>query len=95
MRTYAPRAVVRGDVLLFTATRGRLAGDDAVAAWSRYVDGEIHNYDVDCEHRDMGRLMPMARIGPLVAAHLSAADAATAAEHASRAPSVELAADTR
>lgn len=40
--------------------------------WKPYVAGEIRNHDVDCEHRDMALLAPMAQIGPVIAAHLSA-----------------------
>jgi nonribosomal peptide synthetase DhbF len=76
LRTYAPQTV-RGDVLFFAAARGRLAGADAAAVWQPYVDGEIRNHDVDCAHRDMARLAPMAQIGPVIAAHLPVPEAAS------------------
>ncbi|MCK0093500.1 non-ribosomal peptide synthase/polyketide synthase [Rhodococcus sp. F64268] len=50
-RRHSP-VTFHGDVLFFTATRS--AGSvPAVAAWHDIVDGEIHQFRIDCEHHEM------------------------------------------
>ncbi|MCS7477025.1 amino acid adenylation domain-containing protein [Umezawaea endophytica] len=67
-RTYAPRTV-RGDLHFFTATRDRRAGL-AATDWRAFVEGEVHEHEVDCTHQDMGQVKPMAHIGAVIAAVL-------------------------
>ncbi|MCP9955365.1 thioesterase domain-containing protein [Actinomadura madurae] len=64
---------VSGDAHLFTAVRGDRDGLSATA-WKPFVEGEVHEHEVDCEHRDMGRAAPMARIGSAVRALLASID---------------------
>ncbi len=72
LRRYTPQTVT-GDLHVFSAVRGRSAGL-AAADWRPFTRGEIHEYEVDCEHQDMGRAEPMSRIGPAIAACLAAGD---------------------
>jgi nonribosomal peptide synthetase DhbF len=64
LRSHTPPRI-SGDAHLFTAVRGDRNGMPATA-WRPFVEGEVHGYAVDCEHRDMGRAAPMARIGSTV-----------------------------
>jgi thioesterase domain-containing protein len=64
LRSHVPRRI-SGDAHLFTAVRGDRNGLSATA-WRSFVEGEVHEYEVDCEHRDMGRAAPMAQIGSTV-----------------------------
>jgi nonribosomal peptide synthetase DhbF len=64
-RNYVPRTV-RGDLHFFTAARERRAGL-AAADWRPFTEGELHEYEVDCTHREMGRVTPMAHIGAVIA----------------------------
>ncbi|BAL88462.1 putative NRPS-related enzyme [Actinoplanes missouriensis 431] len=72
LRDYRP-APLDTDMLLFTATRGRLAEFASADQWRPHTSGEISHHLVDCEHRDMARTGPMSTIGPVLAAHLKSA----------------------
>ncbi|WP_232542244.1 non-ribosomal peptide synthetase [Nocardia bovistercoris] len=73
-----------GDLLYFSATRGVTAplGADM---WRPYVTGELMEHRVDATHAQLTNTAVLARIGPLLARHLTAADQPTAP---SRLPSV-------
>lgn len=49
---WRPR-VFHGDVTFVSATRAAQPGAPAVAGWHPYIDGTIHNIDVDCSHARM------------------------------------------
>ncbi len=69
MRAYTPR-VFRGDVLFFTATEGRPAGDFGLDLWAPYLHGRIENHDIPHAHAQL--MQPEARqlIGLVLAARL-------------------------
>jgi amino acid adenylation domain-containing protein len=72
LRSHTP-PTFNGDAHLFTAVRGDRDGLSATA-WQPFVKGEVHEHKVECEHRDMGRAVPMARIGSTVRDLLSPID---------------------
>jgi nonribosomal peptide synthetase DhbF len=55
----------RGDIVLFAATRGE--APPAPDVWKPYVNGRIAVHEVDCEHIDMMRPAPLAKIGLVLA----------------------------
>ncbi|MCC6775919.1 MAG: alpha/beta fold hydrolase, partial [Hyphomicrobiales bacterium] len=57
-----------GDLTLFTATRGEDVPEPQ--AWIPYASGRIVVHEIDCEHAEMTRPIPLARIGSLLAALL-------------------------
>ncbi|MFC0040245.1 amino acid adenylation domain-containing protein [Actinomadura rayongensis] len=61
----------RGDVLFFTATRGRRDGDLTGAEnWAPLVDGDIEDYPVDAEHHALMEPGPVREMGAVLAAKL-------------------------
>jgi len=72
LRHTPPR--ISGDAHIFTAVRGDRDGLSAAAAWRPFVEGEVYEHEVECEHRDMGRAAPMARIGSTVRDLLASID---------------------
>ncbi|MBG0824312.1 amino acid adenylation domain-containing protein [Planomonospora sp. ID91781] len=64
-REYAPR-VFDGDVLFFTAARGRGAHAPAAADWKPYVTGAVVDHAVDCDHESMLNPGPVAEIAALL-----------------------------
>ncbi|WP_037070300.1 alpha/beta fold hydrolase, partial [Pseudonocardia acaciae] len=60
----------RGDVLFFTALRGKDRNGSAVKAWAPHVDGVIEEILVDCAHDEMLEPGPLAEIAPLLARRL-------------------------
>ncbi|GGL11880.1 non-ribosomal peptide synthetase [Planomonospora parontospora] len=64
-REYAPR-VFDGDVLFFTAARGREADAPAAADWKPYVTGAVVDHAVDCDHESMLNPGPVAEIAALL-----------------------------
>lgn len=80
LRRYKPEPI-DGDLHFFSAVRGRRE-DLTAAEWRPFIRGEIHEYELDCEHRDMGRAEPMSRIGPVIAACLAARGPGDHSHHA-------------
>ncbi|HEX2316312.1 MAG TPA: amino acid adenylation domain-containing protein [Thermomonospora sp.] len=61
----------RGDIVFFTATRGRAPGSpEAHPTWQPLVDGQIEDYPVDVEHHLLMEPAPAAEIGRVLAARL-------------------------
>ncbi|SEG80937.1 amino acid adenylation domain-containing protein [Thermomonospora echinospora] len=61
----------RGDVVFFTATRGRPAGaPTARGNWQPVTEGQIEDYPVDAEHHLLMEPAPVAEIGAVLAARL-------------------------
>ncbi|MEE2055913.1 amino acid adenylation domain-containing protein [Rhodococcus artemisiae] len=72
-RRHSP-VTFHGDVLFFTATRS--AGSvPAVAAWHDIVDGEIHQFRIDCEHHEMVAPPAAQDIAAVLIARLEDSDA--------------------
>ncbi|WP_449065768.1 thioesterase domain-containing protein, partial [Planomonospora algeriensis] len=69
-REYAPR-VFDGDVLFFTAARGREADAPTAADWKPYVTGAVVDHAVDCDHESMLNPGPVAEIAALLRKELS------------------------
>ncbi|WP_437033688.1 amino acid adenylation domain-containing protein [Streptomyces sp. enrichment culture] len=65
-----PLGTVRGDVLFFAATTGRVAGAPPAERWQRYTAGRVLVHDVPCAHAEMVRDAPIRRIGEILARHL-------------------------
>jgi amino acid adenylation domain-containing protein len=57
-----------GDVLLLPAIQGQAPPPADV--WKPYVSGKIEVHEVGCEHIDMMRPAPLAKIGPVIAGAL-------------------------
>ncbi|WP_344447046.1 thioesterase domain-containing protein, partial [Kitasatospora nipponensis] len=67
--THRPQ-VYRGDAVFFSAA---LETDGtSVADWAPYLTGAVEHHAIDCEHGDMMRAEPAARIGALLAPALLA-----------------------
>ncbi|WP_344864052.1 amino acid adenylation domain-containing protein, partial [Planomonospora alba] len=64
-REHTPR-VFDGDVLFFTAARGREAHAPTAADWKPYVTGSITDHAVDCDHESMLNPGPVAQIAALL-----------------------------
>ncbi|MBA8928840.1 amino acid adenylation domain-containing protein/non-ribosomal peptide synthase protein (TIGR01720 family) [Kutzneria viridogrisea] len=64
------RGVFRGDLLFFTAVRGRPADLPTHHAWRDYVDGTVVNHDIACSHDEMMNPEPLAEIGTILAGEL-------------------------
>ncbi|MEU6037308.1 amino acid adenylation domain-containing protein [Actinomadura sp. NPDC047616] len=63
----------RGDLVFFTARRGRAAGaPTAAATWGPLVDGRVHDHPVDAEHHELLGPGPVAEMGAVLAARLAA-----------------------
>ncbi|MFC6370552.1 alpha/beta fold hydrolase, partial [Nonomuraea thailandensis] len=59
--------VFHGDLLFFTATRGRALDAQGARSWAQHVAGEIVNHDIDTEHLDMSRPGPLGEIASVLA----------------------------
>jgi amino acid adenylation domain-containing protein len=59
----------RGDMLLFAAIRGGVP--PSAESWAPYVSGRVVRHDIDCEHVDMMRPVPLAKIGLVLATALA------------------------
>ncbi|MFR9731934.1 amino acid adenylation domain-containing protein [Saccharopolyspora sp. MS10] len=68
--------VLRGSMLLFTATDGLSEREIEAKAlrWAPHVDGAVLAHPIECGHDDMMEAEPLARIGVAVAAELDRAD---------------------
>ncbi|GAB2658841.1 hypothetical protein GCM10027271_16910 [Saccharopolyspora gloriosae] len=68
--------VLRGSMLLFTATGGLSEQEIEAKAlrWAPHVDGAVRAHRIDCGHDDMMDAEPLARIGVVVAAELDRVD---------------------
>ncbi|MER7015920.1 alpha/beta fold hydrolase, partial [Saccharopolyspora sp. NPDC000359] len=64
----------RGDVLFFTATVNPAKASLTARMWQPYVDGEVRNHDVACEHKDMTQPGPLAEIAAVVDRELGEAE---------------------
>jgi nonribosomal peptide synthetase DhbF len=56
----------RGDVLFFNATVNPAKESLTSAMWQPYVDGDVINHDIACEHKDMTQPEPLAEIAAVV-----------------------------
>lgn len=63
---------VRGDLLLFAATRSEPDREEKVARWRPHVDGAIDVVDIDCLHQHLLLPGPAARIGVELTARMAA-----------------------
>ncbi|MEE2035465.1 AMP-binding protein [Rhodococcus sp. CC-R104] len=73
VRRYTPDTFA-GDVLFFTAVRSAIS-TPAVTAWHDLVDGEIHQYRLDCEHHEMVAAPAAETIAAVLRARLQDSDA--------------------
>ncbi|XVQ08588.1 amino acid adenylation domain-containing protein [Spirillospora sp. CA-255316] len=65
----------RGDLLFFTAVRGRTAGSPtARSTWGPLVGGDIEDHPVDADHHLLMEPGPVAEIGAVLAARLDKLD---------------------
>ncbi|GAA4613441.1 non-ribosomal peptide synthetase DhbF [Saccharopolyspora hordei] len=64
----------RGDVLFFTATVNPAKASLTAQMWEPYVDGEVRNHDIACEHKDMTQPGPLAEIAAVVDRELHEVD---------------------
>ncbi|GAB2701750.1 non-ribosomal peptide synthetase [Kitasatospora kifunensis] len=62
-----------GELLFFTATADKTAGDPIAEDWAPHAAQGIRNHPVDCEHGAMTRPGPIAEIGAVLANALRAA----------------------
>ncbi|GLW66144.1 hypothetical protein Arub01_43880 [Actinomadura rubrobrunea] len=65
----------RGDVVFFTARRGRAGLPTAADNWGPLVDGRVLDHPVDAEHHELLEPRPAAEIGAVLAARLAAVHA--------------------
>ncbi|MCX5202704.1 amino acid adenylation domain-containing protein [Streptomyces sp. NBC_00237] len=63
--------VYRGELLHFTAARGRPDGAPEPEDWQPYASGPVRRHDLDCTHGEMTRPGPIARIGAVLTEHLA------------------------
>ncbi|WP_405776078.1 amino acid adenylation domain-containing protein [Streptomyces sp. NBC_00859] len=61
--------VYRGELLHFTAVRGRPDGTPVPGDWQPYVSGPVRRYDLDCTHGEVTRPEPISRIGAVLTEH--------------------------
>ncbi|WP_106400140.1 condensation domain-containing protein [Actinocorallia populi] len=65
---------VDGDIVFFTALRGRTAGSPTgEATWGPYISGKVENHDLDVEHRSLMDPAPLAEIARVITARLTGA----------------------
>ncbi|MGW1681155.1 amino acid adenylation domain-containing protein [Saccharopolyspora sp. NPDC002376] len=64
----------RGDVLFFYATVNPAKESLTAQMWQPYVDGEVRNHDIACEHKDMTQPEPLAEIAAIVERELVEVD---------------------
>ncbi|MER5391635.1 amino acid adenylation domain-containing protein [Saccharopolyspora sp. NPDC002686] len=64
----------RGDVLFFYATVNPAKESLTAQMWQPYVDGEVRNHDIACEHKDMTQPGPLAEIAAVVERELGEVD---------------------
>jgi amino acid adenylation domain-containing protein len=69
MRPHRPDRF-RGDVLFFSAARGRAEGAPTAEAWRPYVSGRIEDHPVDATHLELMSPPAQAAIGPVLSAAL-------------------------
>ncbi len=62
MRSYRPRSFA-GDMVFFTATRGKTGASPTFDRWHSYVEGTVETYDIDAAHLEMAEPTPLAEIG--------------------------------
>ncbi|QEV05000.1 non-ribosomal peptide synthetase [Streptomyces prasinus] len=68
-RSHAPD-VFDGDILFFSATHGRTSDLPTSTAWRPYINGEIEDYAIPCQHSEMTQPGPLREIGPILCAKL-------------------------
>ncbi|MBA8825271.1 nonribosomal peptide synthetase DhbF [Saccharopolyspora lacisalsi] len=56
----------RGDVLFFTATVNPAKESLTAGMWQPYVEGDVDDHDIACEHKDMTQPGPLAEIAAVV-----------------------------
>ncbi|TDD87252.1 non-ribosomal peptide synthetase [Saccharopolyspora karakumensis] len=56
----------RGDVLFFSATVNPAKESLTSKMWQPYVDGDVIDHDIACEHKDMTQPEPLAEIAAVV-----------------------------
>ncbi|MFB4314444.1 amino acid adenylation domain-containing protein [Actinomadura sp. 21ATH] len=65
----------RGDLLFFTALRGRTAASPTAAGnWGPLVTGEVEDHPIDSEHHQVTEPGPVAEMGAVLAARLDKLD---------------------
>ncbi|MEU3994116.1 amino acid adenylation domain-containing protein [Streptomyces platensis] len=64
-RSHVPD-VFDGDILFFSATQGRTSDLPTSAAWRPYINGEIEDYAIPCQHGEMTQSGPLREIGPIL-----------------------------
>ena len=62
----AEHAAFAGDVLFFSATVNPAKDSLTSEMWQQYVDGDVINHDIACEHKDMTQPEPLAEIAAVV-----------------------------
>ena len=72
LRAHQP-GVFDGDLLHFTATRGKTSNAPTVEAWQGHVSGQIIRHDIDVTHARMVRDHSLAEIGPRLDAYMTRA----------------------
>ncbi|MFD8788585.1 alpha/beta fold hydrolase, partial [Kitasatospora sp. NPDC059599] len=70
MDAYQPEAY-DGDVLFFTATEGKVENWMSCDAWAEYVNGQVENHLIACEHTKMTDPEPLRKIGDTITRYLS------------------------
>ncbi|MEV0619367.1 non-ribosomal peptide synthase/polyketide synthase [Nonomuraea sp. NPDC050404] len=62
----------RGDLVFFTALQGRDPDEQSCGDWADFVEGQIIDHPIDCEHLDMTRPAPLSEIAEVLVRALDA-----------------------
>ena len=60
-----------GNLLFFSVAFGKPGAPFTPQMWAPYINGEIENHSIDCQHDDMLQPIPLAQIGGVLAAKLA------------------------